>query len=134
MLKTFDGGGGLVNSIPNHAFENCFVLETIGNDEIKFVGERAFANCYQLKSINLDNRPIIGKEAFLNCKNLISVGPKLSINNMESANANVYHPGQAFTNLKQEEIDQEKETTIEEGAFNGCKNLVEFCFPYKVIS
>ena len=134
MLKTFDGGGGLVNSIPNHAFENCFVLETIGNDEIKFVGERAFANCYQLKSINLDNRPIIGKEAFLNCKNLISVGPKLSINNTESANANVYHPGQAFTNLKQEEIDQEKETTIEEGAFNGCKNLVEFCFPYNAIS
>ena len=132
MLREFNDGHGLNDVIPAHTFENCYVLETIGDNEIKYVGERAFANCYQLKSITLHPSPFIEKEAFANCKKLENI--KLTpLRQMELAREiTVYRP-QRLKN-KAEDDKEHNAARIGEGAFKGCRNLKEFDFPKDAVS
>lgn len=57
-------------SIGDHAFQNCYALESVVMDNVNYISESAFMYCSALKSITINNCEILGQSAFCNCYNL----------------------------------------------------------------
>lgn len=90
--------GNSVAKIGNGAFAGCNNLKSVTiSNSVEFIDKRAFYGCSSLNSIILPNVRLIEEYAFRDCNGLTSV------------------------TLKRTE-----DTSIQQGAFNGCKNITDF--------
>ncbi len=110
-----------VQKIEKYAFYNCKLLRdvTLLSEDCETIGEHAFEKCSILENINLENVRIILDYAFKDCESLTceDVGGA----RLERA----YAIGiEAFANTRLDEVHLTNLSRVSRGAFENCKKLV----------
>lgn len=130
-----------LSEIGNYMFAYCKKLETVVlPKEINSIGDYSFAGCELLTDINLENVYEIKKYAFASCTSLENIDLSNVDKIGEAAFASAPIKGEivgkniteigayAFQNAKFTTFDALNVTSLGEGAFSNCVNLVEFVF------
>ena len=106
-------------TVGKSAFENCTSLVTIENSKrLTTAYDSAFAGCTSLKSIDISELRVTGREVFRDCTSLETVETTKFTNIGERMFANC-------TSLK---LFTFKGSYLNDGVFDGCKNLTNFTF------
>lgn len=118
-----------ITNIPQHAFEDCFVLKSITiPNSIKSIGDNAFLCCYSLKSITIPNGVTsIGNKAFYFCYALQSITIP---NTVTLIGDNAFY---TCTSLRSITLPDNL-TSIGNSAFEGCVALASVTIPNSVTS
>lgn len=129
-----------VNIIANSAFDNCCLMnEIIIPEQVGYIGKDAFSGCKQLITIHVPARvSVLGEFAFDYCDNLSSITVDDNNEMFRSVDGVLYD--KYCTRLircpetKETIIIPEQVTSIEKGAFAGCKKLEKIVVPKYVLS
>ena len=153
-LKEIDFGDSTIKSIGEHAFSSCTELESINGlsfDQLTSIGESAFSNCKKLDVyLSFDSLTSIADFAFYGCSTIscvcvpylygtsISIGSYVfadcenlsSLSISRSVTSIGYKAFQNCENLSSINYNSTMsnflQMTIDDTAFEGCNNLVEF--------
>lgn len=140
-LKTIEFSQGLLN-IGKLAFSSCRLLEDLKlPDTLNIIDEFAFSECSSLKKIDIPYSVTeIGVSAFSWCENLEEINVHEDNESYSSENKILYSKYKSIliccpAGLKETEVKISSDTrTINDYAFNGCKNLRKIIIPEGVTS
>ena len=114
-----------VTAISNHAFLNCYNLQTVTfmGEFVYYIGNYAFAGCNTLSSINLEDTLIntVSNGMFMNCHSLPEIYIPSTVTTIEK---------EAFLNCSSlsKVVIPASVTTMEADIFAGSPNVVIHCF------
>ena len=140
-LKTIEFSQGLLN-IGKLAFSSCKGLENLNlPNTLKIIDEFAFSECSSLKKINIPYSVTeIGVSAFSWCENLEEISVDEENESYSSENKILYSKYKSIliccpAGIKETEVKISSDTkTVNDYAFNGCKNLKKIIIPEGVNS
>lgn len=140
-IKTIEFSQGLLN-IGKLAFSSCKGLENLNlPNTLKIIDEFAFSECSSLKKINIPYSVTeIGVSAFSWCENLEEISVDEENESYSSENKILYSKYKSIliccpAGIKETEVKISSDTkTVNDYAFNGCKNLKKIIIPEGVNS
>ncbi len=129
-----------VNRIGEQAFGSCSNLVKVGlGNNVSVIDKYAFSGCYNLKEVIMNNSlQIIGSGAFSECRVLNSTGHKMTYG---CANLEYFILPDSVTSIGDYAFSHsgiiglkigDNVTSIGEGAFSGCYNMISVTIPNSV--